>query len=316
MNFSRFLNYEEIKGCGVIPHYNCKKKKKFRYFSIDTLSPIWKLLETNVEELLLICSSNWWIEKYIRLKMKLKNLSTMGTNLGLKTINTGKTKVVGTGVWTIFRLLRVADRAFVGKINWFHIHTQIGVGWSMKWVLNVIEDVWCVEDWVMCSRKRACSLSKSLSRFLRNASMYPPSSLPLSSNSCCPRGGFALRACLGRATAAPWFRPLALAWRLPPTSLVPIPAPTAGTAALTGAIAGPTGAIAAPTGHQLRRQQTRILWCAVLIDFAIDGECCYLSIYSFLWLLFLWLLRTWRTRRAISNSFTVRLPKSFRTPEI
>jgi hypothetical protein len=26
MNFYRFLNYEEIKGCGVIPHYNCKKK--------------------------------------------------------------------------------------------------------------------------------------------------------------------------------------------------------------------------------------------------------------------------------------------------
>ena len=52
----------------------------------------------------------------------------------------------------------------------------------------------------MCSRKRACSLSKSLSRFLRNASMYPPSSLPLSSNSCCPRGGFALRACLGHSS--------------------------------------------------------------------------------------------------------------------
>ena len=96
MNFSRFLNYEEIKGCGVIPHYNCKKNKT-RNFSIDTLSPIWKL-ETNVEELLLICSSNWWIEKYIRLKMKLKNLSTMGTNLGLKTIDAGKIKVVGTGV--------------------------------------------------------------------------------------------------------------------------------------------------------------------------------------------------------------------------
>jgi hypothetical protein len=30
--------------------------------------------------------------------MKLKNLSTMGTNLGLKTIDAGKIKVVGTGV--------------------------------------------------------------------------------------------------------------------------------------------------------------------------------------------------------------------------
>jgi hypothetical protein len=74
------------------------KKNKSRNFSIDTHSSIWKLLETNVEELLLICSSNWWIEKYIRLKMKLKNLSTMGTNLGLKTIDAGKIKVVGTGV--------------------------------------------------------------------------------------------------------------------------------------------------------------------------------------------------------------------------